>query len=138
MESFKKILGWMLKALGGLALLLILFVASIYFFSRQERALAREFILLAGERKYEAAFDLTSDEMRKVYPLHLLKTQFDRIRTYSDVSFHSVNLGSGQTTLSGSATTDDNCSSPIVFVFEDNKIATFQIDVPCLVRDKST
>ncbi|WP_300071914.1 hypothetical protein [uncultured Ruegeria sp.] len=134
MERFKKIFGWVLKAFGAMALLFILFIVGVYFFSRQERALAREFLLLAGQENYESAFELTSNEMRNVYPLQMLKSQFETIQPYTSVSFNNVHIGSGKTTLSGTATTDENCVSLITFVIEDDRISTFQIDNPCLVH----
>ena len=119
MERFKKIFGWVLKAFGAMALLFILFIVGVYFFSRQEN--------------YESAFELTSNEMRNVYPLQMLKSQFETIQPYTSVSFNNVHIGSGKTTLSGTATTDENCVSLITFVIEDDRISTFQIDNPCLV-----
>ncbi|WP_170507396.1 hypothetical protein [Ruegeria arenilitoris] len=138
MGTLKRILGWVLKAFGALAILLVLFVASIYFFSRQERALAREFLSLVGEKKYSAAFELTSTEMKSIYPLQALKSQFETVQAYTSVSFTSVNITTDKTTLVGRATTADNCVSQVVFVVADGKIATFQIDDACLVEQVST
>lgn len=133
MERTKKILGWVLKALGAMALLFILFVAGIYLFSRQERALVKDFLQLAGEKNYQAAFELTSTDLRAIYPLQMLKSQFEALQIYTGVSFNRVHIGSGKTTLFGTATTEDNCISSIAFVVEDNQISTFQIDNACLI-----
>ncbi|WP_170764020.1 hypothetical protein [Ruegeria lacuscaerulensis] len=132
MERFKKIFSWVLKALGSIVLIFFLFIAGIHFFSRQEKALAKEFLLLAGDKNYEAAFELTSNDLRKIYPLQMLKSQFETLQAYTEVSFNTVHIGSGKTTLFGTATTAGNCISSIAFVVIDNHISTFQIDNPCL------
>ncbi|MEX0318513.1 MAG: hypothetical protein AB3N21_11210 [Ruegeria sp.] len=137
MERLKKVFGWVLKALGAATLLFALFIGSIFFVSRHDRALAKEFLMLAGEKNYDAAFEMMSDAMKQAYPLGTMKSQFGTLQVYTDVSINNVHLGSGVTTLRGSASTALGCTSSLTFVVENNKITAFQIDDPCLTDQVS-
>ena len=137
MKTLKKILAWLFKAFAALAILLILFAGTLYFLSRQERAIAREFITLLAQRQYSSAHKLVSAEMKQQYPLDLMKSQFEQAEPYTSVWFNSVSLQNGQTILVGFAKTGKDCSSPVVFFFVDEKTANFQLDDPCESAESS-
>lgn len=91
-------------------------------------------MLLASEKNYDAAFRLTSSDMREVYPLQMLRSQFETLQAYTEISFNKVQISNGRTTLVGTATTKDNCISTIAFVIANKQVSTFQIENPCLVE----
>jgi len=137
MRVIKKILGWLLKAIAALAILIAIIAAVLIFLSRQERAIAKDFVSLAGQEKYTEAHALLSESFKAEYPLALLQSQFEKSQVYDKVSFNSVNMSNGQTVLAGNATTKDGCTSPVMFVFEDEAITAFRLDKPCLTGEQS-
>jgi len=137
MKLVKRVFGWLLKAFAALIVLIAIFATLLIFLSRQERALAKEFVSLVGQDRYADAHDLFSEELKQIYPVDLMKSQFEKNQDYTDVSFNGINWANGQLILVGSATTESDCKSPITFVFVDELITKFQVDNPCLNKEQS-
>jgi len=137
MRVIKKILGWLFKAFAALIILIGVVAAVLIFLSRQERAIAKEFVAHLGQEKYTDAHALLSDKFKQEYSLDLMKSQFDQSQIYAKVSFNSINMSNGQTILKGNATTEGDCVSPVIFVFEDEAITAFRLEKPCLTGEQS-
>ena len=138
MRLIKRIFGWLFKAFAALAILIAIVFAVLTFVSRQERAIAKEFISLIGQDQYADAHAMFSDELQQEYPVELMKSQLSRSQGYTDVSFKSINWKNGQLRLSGQASTEDECTSPVEFVFVDEMITGFHIESLCLSNQQST
>ncbi|MDE4132915.1 hypothetical protein PXK00_07325 [Phaeobacter sp. QD34_3] len=137
MNLIKKAFGWIIKICGTIFLLILLFVGAVSFFSRQERALAKEFIEILSQQNYEAAYTrLHSDTQKDISPA-ALEQRFRNLQVYTSSSFTRVHIGSDATTLNGQATTDSNCTSAVTVVLRDEKIVSFFFEPACLRPDQS-
>jgi hypothetical protein len=137
MNVIRRVFGWLFKAFAAFVILIFLFVSTMIFLSRQERALAKEFVLLVGQGRYADAHDIFSDELKQEYPVELMKSQFGRSQDYTKVSFHGIKWQNGQMILIGRAATEGGCKSPVEFYFLDEVITAFRVGNLCLTEEKS-
>ena len=137
MKAIKRIFGWLFKAFAALAILGAIIAAILIFASRQERALAREFISLVAQDRYSEAHDLFSQDFKQVFPVDLMKSQFRPSQYYTSISFKSINWTGSQMVLVGQAVTEDGCTSPITFAFVDELITYIRVYNPCLIEGQS-
>ncbi|MCF6233123.1 MAG: hypothetical protein L3J36_08510 [Rhodobacteraceae bacterium] len=138
MRFIKQIFGWLFKALAALAILIAVLFAVLAFVSRQERAIAKEFVSLVGQDLYADAHAMFSEELQQEYPVELMKSQLSRSQVYTKISFNNINWKNGKLRLSGLASTEDDCTSPVVFVFVEEMITGFQFGSPCMTDEQST
>lgn len=138
MNLLKKIFGWIFKALAGLVILVAIFATTLMFFSRQERAIAKDFLRLVGEQQFAKAHALFSEDVRKEYPLSRMTAEFSNYQAYSGSWFNNVKISNGLTIIGGELTTLSGCKSLTQFSFRDEEIVGFHLPAPCLAEDIST
>lgn len=138
MAFLKKILGWFFKGLAVLAVLVAILFASLFYLSRQERALAKDFIQLLGQRQFTQAHAMFAKEAQQAYPLGQLKAEFANAQPYTGSWFSNIQIANGLTTITGEMTTDNDCKSTVEFVFRDELISGFRVANLCETGEQST
>ncbi|MGR3621877.1 hypothetical protein [Pseudophaeobacter sp.] len=140
MPKLKKFFDWALRIVGAIALLVILFIGSISVLSRQERALAKEFLQLVGEKDFEKAHEMLADTSKRQYPLVKMQAELQNLKAYTVSKFTNVNINTSTKvwSLTAQATTQDNCTSKIYFEIQLDKILVFNVTPGCILPDRST
>lgn len=139
MNFVKKLLRLVAKTIVILVVFFGLIWGSTQFFSRQEKALAQEFVDLLARREFSAAYAYFAEDAQAVVPLNTLQIEFDRLaQDYGRLTFTRVNLSTGGTTLIATASTNDGCRSQFAFRFIDEKLQRFDVENLCFGAEHST
>lgn len=139
MPILKKILRLAVKALAVLVVFFGLIWAATQFFSRQEKALAQDFLDLLQQGEFSNAYEYFSAEAKAEVPLNLLQVEFERLaKDYSALEFLHISISTRMTTLHASATTPDGCTSQFSFYFIGEKIQHFNIQNVCFDAEFNT
>ncbi|SPJ31515.1 hypothetical protein [Falsiruegeria mediterranea] len=124
-----------MKTLGKILLALVVLVGVVVLLvdllTSSDRTTARDFVLLASTGEYVAARQLLHDELQTQFPLDRFEQVFADVKPYSDVSFSSVETSGSGTSMTGVATTDDDCSSKVSFEVLRDRIIAFNIAPLC-------
>ncbi|GAB5438428.1 hypothetical protein [Falsiruegeria mediterranea] len=124
-----------MKTLGKILLALVVLVGVVVLLvdllTSSDRTTARDFVLLASTGEYVAARQLLHDELHTQFPLDRFEQVFADVKPYSDVSFSSVETSGSGTSMTGVATTDDDCSSKVSFEVLRDRIIAFNIAPLC-------
>ena len=110
---------------GGLALGAVLMLTS------GERDIARQFVFDLTSGANDAARAVMHDDLRRQFPDERLAEVMAGVKPYTEVSFGSIETSGGITTLEGSASTADGCSSKIDFEILNDRIIGFSIEPLC-------
>lgn len=122
-----------LKILAGIAIVVGLAIGAVLFITSGERDIARDFILNVTSGSYEAAQSGLHQQLVSEFPIEKMQEAFGNSQPYTEVSFSSVEASGGQTTLKGTATTQDGCASQVDFVLVSDQITSFNITPLCFM-----
>lgn len=135
----KKFFGFVLKALGVIALLVIILVSTILFSSRQEKQITRDFFALLAEQKFEDAHDLFAPALKTEYPLPMFRTDFENMDAFSVEQFLHVKASNTRgITMKGRLSTQTGCQSHFEIQFWDEEIVGVWVHTPCMSQDRAT
>ena len=128
----KKLFKYFVIIILILIVLVVITLSIIWFVSKEDREIAKNFALLSSKGSYEEASELMHDGLKKDFTIDSFKNAFTNSKTYIDASFSSINLENGVTTLKGTAKTEDDCKSTLYFEILDSKIIRLNITPLCL------
>lgn len=120
-----------LKIVLGLVVVVALGVAAVSYFSSDQREMARQFVILTSTDGHAEARELMHDALKDQLSTDQLAEMFAGTRPYTEVTFTSVEMGDGVTTLAGTARTADDCTSTVAFEVLGGKIVSFDITPLC-------
>jgi hypothetical protein len=120
-----------LKILLGIVVVIVVAVGAAMFFTSGERETARQFVLQATNGNAAEAHGLMHDALQDQIPVDQLTEMFAGARPYTEVSFSGFEKGGGRTTLSGTASTADGCTSTADFELLGGQIISFDITPLC-------
>lgn len=120
-----------LKILLGIVIVGALAFGAVMVLTSGERDIARQFVFDLTGGAPDAARAVMHDDLRAQFPDATLNEVLAGVRPYTEVSFGSVEASGGVTTLEGSASTADGCSSKVNFEILDSKIIAFSIEPLC-------
>ena len=127
----KKFFKYLFIIFLGIIVLVSLILAIVWFISKEDREIARNFTLLSSKGLYEEASDLMHDSLKKEFSIESFENAFTNSKPYIETSFPSISISNSVTTLEGTANTKDNCSSKLYFEILDSKIISFNINPLC-------
>ncbi|CUH79015.1 hypothetical protein TRM7557_02158 [Tritonibacter multivorans] len=135
----KKFFGYVLKALGVIALLVIIFICTVLFSSRQEKQITRDFFALVAEQKFEDAHDLFAPALKAEYPLLKLRTDFENMAAFTVERFLNIKASTSEgIIMKGQLSTQTGCRSHFDIQFWDEEIVAFWVHSPCMSQDRAT
>ncbi len=121
-----------LKIILGIVVIIGILVGVIVMVTSGDRDIARNFVTWASAGQYEEARELLHSELQKEFNVEKLQASFEGVKPYTEVSFGSVETASGRgTTMEGSASTEDGCTSKVSFEVLNDKIIAFNINPLC-------
>ena len=135
----KKFFGFALKALGVVALLVIVFICTVLFASRQEKQITRDFFALVAEQKFEDAHDLFASALKTEYPLLKFRTDFENMDAFTVERFLNVKASTSEgIIIKGQLNTETGCRSHFDIQFWDEEIVGVWVHSPCMSQDRAT
>jgi len=124
-----------LKIAAIISIVLAFFIGIIFYFImsifKEDKEIASNFVKYSSSGIYEKASELMHDALKKEFPISKFEETFKIAKPYVDTSFTSMESANSVTTLKGTATTEDGCSSKLYFEILDNKIISFNINPLC-------
>ena len=131
MKRWMKRIGVAVAIIGGLV---GAFVGTIFFFSSDEREIAREFLFNLSSADYEDLSKNWRKDLKEDFSAEQFQQQFGGSQNYTSVSFTNVSVeANGPTRLAGVATTDLGCKSNVKFSMEKGEIYFINISPACRI-----
>ena len=103
----------------------------IMYASSSARSVASDFIILSSSGQNDQANVMLHQSLQTDEAIQKVAEIFDGVDPYTDVSFTSVAMEGGSTTLGGTARTAGGCASNVEFELIENQIIYFNINPLC-------
>lgn len=120
-----------LKILAVLAVIVVVAVGAVFISTSDDREIAREFIVNVTSGSYEDAQTGMHQQLVTGFPIESMQEVFGNSQAYTEVNFSSLQSSGGQTTLVGTATTADGCSSQVDVELVSGQITSFTFTPLC-------
>jgi len=127
----KKFLKISAIVVGVLVVIGVTVYAGIMYASSGARSVARDFIMLSSSGQNDQANVMLHQSLQTDEAIQKVAAIFDGVAPYTDVSFASINMEGGSTSLAGTAETAGGCASKVEMELVENQIIFFNINPLC-------